>query len=125
MRSSGLSLLRVSDSIDDNLFLFFCSLQRTSIQRISDLKRVKKRKSAPVLNEICEEQELEEHVEEPSFYHTNFHPSGRHSISTSSPSAHPHRPPAHSGPRGDPGDPPPKSKSPIVCVQRTGKTTRM
>ena len=80
---------------------------------------MKKRKSAPVLNEICEERELEENAQEPSFYQANFHPSGRHSISTSSPTTHPMRHPSHSGPKGDPGDPP-KSKSPTFLA-RTGK----
>ena len=94
--------------------VLFFSLQRTSLQRMTEMKRVKKRKSAPVLNEICEEQELEEETPDPSFYRTNLHLSGRHSISTSSPTAQLHR----TGPMGDARDPQP-GKSPLFGT-RTG-----
>ena len=67
------------------------SLTRASLQ----IKRIKKRKSAPVLNEICEENEPESDFSDVvkddhhPYHQTNHvHQFGRHSISTSSPYSH-------------------------------------
>jgi len=62
------------------------------LQRSLQLKRFKKRKSAPVLNEICEETELENDLSEDSASRAtgHHHSKVRHSISSSSPTSHIH-----------------------------------
>ena len=83
---------------------------------------MKKRKSAPVLNEIYEERELEEEdVKKESFYHSNFHPSGRHSISTSSPTSHLHRLHPQKGSMTGQVDAPLSKLPPPIFSSRTGE----
>lgn len=83
---------------------------------------MKKRKSAPVLNEIYEERELEEEgVKKESFYRSSFHPSGRHSISTSSPTSHLHRFQPHKGAMAGKGDAPLSKSPPSLFGSRAGE----
>nr|CAB3266433.1 SNF-related serine/threonine-protein kinase-like [Phallusia mammillata] len=80
-----------ADAADDIANMVNPKLLASQLQRTLQLKRFKKRKSAPVLNEICEETELENDISEIGDGMSRTvgqHHTGRHSISSSSPTSH-------------------------------------
>ncbi|XP_076800078.1 uncharacterized protein LOC143445102 [Clavelina lepadiformis] len=109
-----------------NADLLASHLTRASLQ----IKRIKKRKSAPVLNEICEENEPESDFSDMvkddhhPYHQTNHvHQFGRHSISTSSPYSHRQHHTAFSGKdslKEDSGS----AKSATLYGVRTGRPLR-